>query len=102
MRYLTYEQKFLEWKPIYCNTNKDETSYEDIIKSITSELFIEKFNKDEHISIEKPIKNDDKLYITIDSIGMHNIWQIGGLFTDMEGFVIPHTYKVRKIGIMFD
>lgn len=102
MRYLTYEKENLEWKPIYCNTHKGETLFEDIIKAITSENFVGKFNKDEHISIAKPIKNDDKLYITVDSNGSYNIWQIGGLFTDMENFVIPCTYKVRKIGIMFD
>lgn len=102
MRYLIYEKEDLEWKPIYCNMHRNETTFEDIIKSIISENFIGKFNKDEHISITKPIKNDDKLYITIDSSGSYNIWQIGGLFTDMEDFVIPCTYKVRKIGIMFD
>lgn len=102
MRYLTYEKENLEWKPIYCNTHKNETTFEDIIKAITSENFIGKFNKNEHISIASPIKNDNKLYITIDNNGKYNIWQIGGLFTDMEGFPIPNTYKVRKIGIMFD
>lgn len=102
MRYLIYEKEDLEWKPIYCNTHKDKTPCEDIIRSIVSEEFVEKFNKDEHISVTNPIKNDNRLYITIDVNGNYNIWQIGGRFADMEGFIIPHTYKVRKIGIMFD
>lgn len=102
MRYLTYRKENLEWKPIYYNTHKDKTLCEDIIRSIVSEEFVGKFNKNEHISITKPIKNDYNLYITIDTNGNYNIWQIGGRFTDMEGFIIHNTYKVRKIGIIFD
>lgn len=103
MKYFIYDEpKNIEWSVIYCNSHKEETTYEDIIKSIISENFIGKFNKEEHTSITKSIKNDKRMYITVGEDGNKYIWQIGGLLSDMEGFLIPCAYKVRKIGILFE
>lgn len=48
------------------------------------------------------IQNDKNLFILRDSYGANNIWQIGSKSTDMNGFIVPHLYNVRRIGIMFD
>ena len=104
MKYITVEkeEKDLRWSNVYCNCSGDETA-EDIAKAIVTEYFVGKFKKEEHMNAGCPkIKNDENLFILRDSYGCNNIWQIGGKAIDMTGFVIPHLYKVRKIGIMFD
>ena len=104
MKYITLEKESenMKWSMVYCNCNGNET-LEDIAKAIVTEYFVGKFNKEEHMSAGCPkIQNDEDLFILRDSDGCNNIWQIGGEFSDMTGFIIPHLYKVRKIGIMFN
>ena len=104
MKYITFEKDSdnMKWSRIYCNCDGNEIT-ENIAKAIITEFFIGKFIKEEHMNAGCPkIKNDENLFILRDSYGCNNIWQIGGKSTDMTGCIIPHLYKVRKIGIMFD
>ena len=104
MKYITVDKELddMRWSRIYCNLDGKETT-EDIAKAIITEYFIGKFNKEEHMNAGCPkIQNDENLFILRDSYGCRNIWQIGGKLSDITGFIIPHLYKVRKIGIMFD
>ena len=66
------------------------------------ERFVDKFIAKEHVSIASPIKNDENMFILRDVYGYENIWQVCGKISDYTGFIIPHLYRVRKIGIMFD
>lgn len=104
MKYITIdrENEDIKWSKIYCNLNGKETP-EDIAKAIVSEFYVGKFNKEEHMNVGCPkIQNDKKLFILRDLYGTNNIWQIGGRLTDMTGFIIPHLYEVRRIGVLFD
>ena len=104
MKYITVDRKNedMKWSKIYCNLDGKETA-EDIAKAIVSEFYVGKFNKEEHMNAGCPkIQNDENLFILKDSYGTNSIWQIGGRSTDMTGFIIPHLYKVRRIGVMFD
>ena len=104
MKYITVDKDHedMKWSRIYCNLDGKETS-EDIAKAIVSEIFIGKFQKEEHMNAGCPkIQNDKNLFILRDSYGANNIWQIGSKSTDMNGFIVPHLYNVRRIGIMFD
>ena len=104
MKYIIVDREHedMKWSKIYCNLNGKETP-EDIAKAIVSEFYVGKFNKEEHMNAGCPkIQNDENLFILRDSYGTNNIWQIGGRSTDMTGFIIPHLYKVRRIGVMFD
>ena len=104
MKYITVDRghEDMKWLRIYCNLDGNETA-EDIAKAIVSEFYVGKFNKEEHMNAGCPkIQNDENLFILRDLYGINNIWQIGGRSTDMTGFIIPHLYKVRRIGVMFD
>lgn len=103
MKYIIEEKSDdIRWSRIYCNFDGNETS-EDIAKAIVTEYFVGKFNKDEHMNSGCPkIKNDENLFILRDAYGCNNIWQIGGKSSDMTGCIIPHLYKVRRIGVMFE
>lgn len=101
MKYLPYEKEQIGKAMIYCNKNGEETA-EDIARAITTDFFIGKFVAKEHTSITSPIKNDDNMFILMDTYGHDNIWQICGKISDYTDAIIPHLYRVRKIGIMFD
>ena len=89
-----------DWKVLFCNKNPLETTAEDVIKSMVSELYCGPFKKEDYEAIDKPIVNDDNLFITSDMYGTRNIWQVGPKFADMEGLIIPGAYSVRKIGYL--
>jgi hypothetical protein len=102
MKYLPYEKEQIVSVLIYCNGHEKEETAEDIAKAITTDFFVGKFTAKEHVSIASPIKNDDNMFILRDIYGHDNIWQVCGKASDYVGAIIPHLYKVRKIGIMFD
>ena len=105
MKYITVDREHedMKWSKIYCNLDDGNETPEDIAKAIVSEFYVGKFNKEEHMNAGCPkIQNDKNLFILRDSYGTNNIWQVGGKSTDMTGFIIPHLYKVRRIGVMFD
>lgn len=101
MKYWTYEKEQIVSALIYCNLNGNETA-EDIAKAITTDYFMGKFVASEHVSIVAPIKNDNDMFILRDRYGCINIWQVCGKVTDYTDAIIPHLYRVRQIGIMFD
>lgn len=106
MKYITHSKSIdSEWKIIYCNCQDKKETNEDIVKAIISEFFVGKFSSNDYEPLlsECEIKNDDNVYITRDLDGKSNIWQVSsGELTDMEGFKIPHAYRVRKIGFILD
>lgn len=101
MKYLPYDQEQIGNVMIYCNKNGEETT-EDIARAITTDFFVGKFNAKEHTSISSPIKNDENMFILRDTYGHDNIWQVCGKISDYTDAIIPHLYRVRKIGIMFE
>ena len=101
MKYLPYEKEQIGKAMIYCNKNGEETA-EDIAKAITTDFFIGKFIAKDHISIASPIKNDEDMFILRDTCGHDYIWQICGKISDYTDAIVPHLYRVRRIGIMFD
>lgn len=97
MNYVVFDDAY-KWQITYCNKQESEKS-EDIIKS-TMFFYRGKFKADDHVCINGPkIKNDENLFILNES-GNDYIWQVGSKVTDMSGFIIPHAYYVRKIGIL--
>jgi len=101
MRYLVYDKIHIENVMIYCNKDGKETA-EDIAKAITTHFFVGKFNAREHTSVTYPINNDENMFILRDTNGYNNIWQICGKVSDYTDAIIPHLYRVRKIGTMFE
>lgn len=101
MKYLPYEKRQIGNEIIYCNRDGDETA-EDIAKAIVTDYFVGKFVAKEHVSITSPIKNDKNMFILRDIYGHDNIWQVCGKVSDYTDAIIPHLYRVRRIGIMFD
>lgn len=104
MKYITFDKESDEsrWSQVYCNLGGKETP-EDIAKAIVTESFAGKFNKSEYMNDGCPrIANDSSLFILTDRYGCRNIWQVGGNVCDMTGFIVPHLYKVRKVGILFE
>lgn len=101
MKYLLYpkESENMKWSFIYCNKNGKETG-EDIVKAIVFQTYVGKFIATEHEPLGNLIKNDESLYITRNAYGILNIWQVGSKLEDMTGTIIPHTYKVRNIGML--
>ena len=101
MIYLPYNKKQIENVMIYCNKNGEENA-EDIAKAIITDVFIGKFIAKEHTSITSPIKNDENMFILRDTYGHDNIWQICGKVSDYTDAIVPHLYRVRKIGVIFE
>lgn len=101
MKYLPYDKEQIITVMIYCNKYGEETA-EDIAKAITTDFFIGKFVAKDHVSITSPIKNDEDMFILRDTHGHDNIWQICEKVSDYTDAIVPHLYRVRKIGIMFD
>ena len=42
------------------------------------------------------------MFVMKDIYGHDYIWQVCGKVSDYTGAIIPHLYRVRKIGIMFE
>jgi hypothetical protein len=84
------------------NDDGSKPSSEEIIKCLTKEEFVGKFNNDDYEYSDKiKIGKDDDTYITKDNDGVINVWKV---FTegvwDVNGNIIPGLYYVRKIGII--
>lgn len=99
-KYVLFEKDDCEWQMLYCNSHKEEESDEEILRSMTSCKFVGKFDAKAYCYVNSGgIKNDARIYI-INEEGIFYLWQVGRRVSDMEDFIIPHTYYIRKIGII--
>ena len=100
MKYTTIQKDQINWEFIYCN--KAETVMaEDIAKVLDG--YAGPFHAKDHIPEDcNPIKNDSRLFILKDMNDNLSILQVGGLASDFVGQTIPHVYKVRKIGYLYE
>lgn len=100
-KYVLFDKEDCEWQMLYCNNHKDETETgEEILRSMISCKFAGKFHADEYSCINRAgIKNDKNIYI-MNEDGVLYLWQVGSKVSDMEEFIIPHTYYIRKVGIL--
>lgn len=104
MKYIRCDSKNYScmWSNVYCNNNGKETP-EDIIKATLPYNYIGPFIASDHVNAGTPkIVSDHNLFIIVNQYGSREIWQIGGKASDITGTIIPHLYRVRQIGIMFD
>lgn len=101
MKYVVFDKEQCHWGMVYCNCHEDrEETDEEIVKAIVSCVYIGKFHACENICVnDGRIKNDSKVFILSDMINQY-LWQIGSRVSDMNGAIIPHTYYVRKIGMI--
>lgn len=100
-RYVTYDKEQIVYNIIYCNKNGNETP-ENIARAIVTEFFVGKFVAKDYVSVVSPIKNDNNMFILKDMNGHYNIWQICGKVSDYVDAIVPHLYRIRKIGIILD
>lgn len=101
MKYMLYEKDQISKAIIYCDKSENETA-EDIAKAIGANNFVGKFIAEEHIATSSRIKNDNNMFILRDAYGHDNIWQVCEKVSDYNGAIVPHLYRVRKIGILFE
>ena len=90
-----------------CHENREETD-EEIIKAISSDYLVCKF-EDDALNCDK---NDilsrvnyvdfNRTYITKHIDAGIRVWEVCGRVTDMEDAVIPHAYYVRHIGSLIE
>lgn len=101
MKYVIFDKESYVWQMIYCNNHKpDEEILEDIAKSMVSFQYCGKFSSEESTCMNSGgIKNDSNIFIMSEN-GVQYLWQLGSKVSDMEGFIIPNLYHVRKIGMI--
>lgn len=62
-----------------------------------------KFTASQYVCANGDGVEDDPYMFTINTDnGITEIWQLLGNATDMKGFTIPNTYRVKQIGIVFE
>ena len=100
MKYVVFNKKKKKKELLYSNIDNDTS---DIIKALVSHTYIGPFIASDHTCMsDGGIKNDHDMYIMRDYEGNNCIWQVCGHVTDVEDFIIPNLYYVRKVGIIFD
>lgn len=101
MKYVVFDKESYVWQMVYCNTNKqDGEEVENIAKAMVSYQYCGKFSSKSSICMNSGgIKNDSAIFIMSDN-GVQYLWQLGSKVSDMEGFIVPHLYYVRKIGMI--
>lgn len=101
MKYILFDKEGLYWRFVYCTCDEEtENLLENVAKSMFCGVDFKKFDSKENICINgRGIKNDEKIFSICDC-GARYIWQLGSRVEDMAGFIVPHLYRVRKIGIM--
>lgn len=100
-KYVIFDRKSYLWQMVYCNNHKpDEETLKDIAKSMVSLQYCGKFSSDGSVCMNGGgIKNDSNIFVMSEN-GVQYLWQLGSKVSDMEGFIIPHLYHVRKIGMI--
>ena len=99
MKYLMFDKEQIVSDVIYCNKNGNETP-EDIAKAIITDFFVGKFTVKDHIALLNPCKSDKDMFILRDINGRDYIWQVCGKVSDCVDAIIPHLYRIRKVGIV--
>lgn len=101
MKYVIFDKESYVWQMVYCNSHKqDGEKLEDIAKAMVSYEYCGKFSSEDALCMNGGgIKNDTEIFImSVD--GVKYLWQRGSKVSDMEGFIVPHLYHVRKIGMI--
>lgn len=100
-KYVIFDKESYVWQMVYCNSHKsDVEELEDIAKAMVSYQYCGKFSSEGAICMNGGgIKNDNKIFIMSEN-GVQYLWQLGSKVSDMEGFIVPHLYHVRKIGMI--
>lgn len=104
MKYMLYEENTdLDIKLVYCDDAESTNNDCDCLKILESFNFMgswKLFNNDVASRYEssREIKNFKNLYYSEDGICQ----VMCGLVTDYNGVTIPHLFKVRKIGVIFE
>lgn len=101
MKYVIFDKESYVWQMVYCNTHKqDGEELEDIAKAMVSYQYCGKFSTEDAACMNGGgIKNDTEIFI-MNGNGVKYLWQRGSKVSDMEGFIVPHLYYVRKIGMV--
>lgn len=103
MKYVIFDKESYVWQMVYCNVHKedeDEEGLEDIARAMVSYQYCGNFSaKDATCMNDGGIKNDSEIFIMNEN-GVKYLWQRGSKVSDMKGFIIPHLYYVRKIGMI--
>lgn len=98
---MIFDKENYVWQMVYCNNHKpDGEVLEDIAKSMVSFQYCGKFSSENAVCMNSGrIKNDSNIFIMSEN-GVQYLWQLGSKVSDMEGFIVPHLYHVRKIGMI--
>lgn len=101
MKYVIFDKDSYVWQMVYCNTHRqDGEELEDIAKAMVSYQYGGKFFTENTTCMNGGgIKNDSEIFIMNEN-GVKYLWQRGSKVSDMEGFIVPHLYNVRKIGMV--
>lgn len=101
MKYVIFDKESYVWQMVYCNAHKQGgEELEDIAKAMVSHQYCGKFSAETATCMNGGgIKNDSEIFI-MNEDGVKYLWQRGSKVSDMEGFIIPHLYYVRKIGMV--
>lgn len=101
VEYTLFDRK-KDWKIVYCEKDED---LDNVMKNIIGLEFVKVFNPESYnVKYSEPIKNlDSHYYIMFNPENKVNfIYQLGSKASDVSGNIIPHTYKIRKIGMLLD
>lgn len=105
MVYMTVDKKDLVWSKVYCHSHdgsNTDNSGEEIIKSINCLEYVSPFYEGDHTASTNKIKNDSNMFIVKNQFGYFEVWQVGGLASDINGTLIEHLYNVRKVADIFE
>ena len=100
-KYVIFDKQSYIWQMVYCNNHKpDGELLEEIAKAMISFQYCGKFSLENTVCMNSSgIKNDNGIFIMSEN-GVQYLWQLGSKVSDMEGFIVPHLYYVRKIGML--
>lgn len=100
MKYILYEKDQIQKEILYASDCRGNDA--NIMRALVSYSYVEPFKAKNNICVNAGgIKNDDRMHImkSLEN-GNYYIYQAGEAVTDCEGFLIPFTYYIRKIGVI--
>lgn len=97
--FFTLSENMPKKELVYCRNAKSDN---DVIKAITSEMYIGPLTADMYKRCNDPrFILSDKMFVTYDLQGQTNVYEVLGKATDRENAVIPDTYYIRKLGNLY-